>query len=123
MKFLFSNLFLLIFSVCFLYYLSLNSSFLPFDETGNIDIINISVAILLLWVLVFSFLCLTLYLFCTFFKKELSRYERIKFCLKISLVISFGLLGVLLLHLFHIIDWVLGIPLLILVLALIFVVS
>ncbi len=123
MKFFFSSLFLFIFSVCFLYYLSSNSSFLPFDETGNIDIINISVAILLLFILFFSFLCLGIYLFCIFFRKELSQHERVKFSLKISFAISFGLLVVLLLHIFHIIDWFLGIPLLVLVLVLIFVVS
>ncbi len=123
MKFVFSNLFLLIFSVCFLYYLSSNPSFLPFDEVGNISIINVSVAILLLLLFVFSFLSIAVYLFCIFFRKELSHNEIIKISLKISCIVSFGLLAVLLLHLFHILDWILGIPLLILVLILIFVVS
>ncbi len=123
MKFVFVNFFLLIFSVGFLYYLLMNNLFVPFDEVGNINILNVSTTVILLFVIMFTLISILSYFFYLIFKKELTYNQTVKSSIKISSIISIGLVVVLLLHIFHILDILLGFPLLIVVLILILVVS
>ncbi len=122
MKFLSSQIFLFIFSVGFLYYLLNNPNFLPIDTIGENNWINILSTIILSLVAIFSFFSILTYLiFCIFDKEKILKKKSFR-CIKYSGIITLGLLIVFVLHFFHILEITFGIPLLIVVLILLFVI-
>ncbi len=122
MKFLLTITLLMISSVSFLYYLLTNRNFLPYDNLGDINILNIIVFTFLSITTLFSFFSILLYIANKILKKEESRKERIIKSIKISSVTTLFLLFTLLLHFFHILSFAWGLPILIIVLLLLFVI-
>lgn len=123
MKFILTIIFVSIFSVSFLYYLLTNSNFLPtIPTTGEVDWINFVVFIILASVLFFSLFSLFSYSYQKIFQKDLEGKEIIRKSLKISFILTIGLLIVFLLHVFHIISFFWGLGIFLLLLVLIFVI-
>ncbi len=112
MKFIITNILVLITSVSFLIYLLNSSTFLPYDSLGDPNFINIFVFVSLLFVIVFTFLILIICLILFFLKKELTRRQRFFISFKYSLIISLGLLSVGVLNFFNVLDWMWGLSVL-----------
>ena len=140
MKYLLTQTFLLISSVAFSYYLLNNPNFLPTNDLGEYNWINIFTMIFLISIILFSFFNLLTYLTITIVEKiskkrstetEENRAEEIKKekgsekilkTIKISSFLTLGTLLVFLLNFFHILNWIWGISILIVVLILLFII-
>jgi len=122
MKFLFTILFTFLFSVSFLFFLLNNDNFLPRTSIHEIDWTNFSVFTFLLFTTVFSFFNIIFYIIKRFFKKNIEERKVIKECIKYSSLLTFSLLIVFLLHIFHVISFFWGLGIFLVVLFLIFVV-
>ena len=122
MKFFFTITIVLIFSVTFLYYLLNNQIFIPVDTFGNYNWLNIVVFQILSFLSVFSFLSLLIYSMFHLTKKNKERQTLMFMSLKISLIISLGLLVVLILNFFNILNILWGISILIVVLIFTFII-
>jgi len=122
MKFLFTILFTFLFSVSFLFFLFNNDNFLPRTSIHEIDWTNFSVFTFLLFTTIFSFLNIVFYSIKRFFKKDSEEKKIVKESVKYSFLLSFGLLIVFLLHIFHVISFFWGLGIFLVVLFLIFVV-
>jgi len=122
MKFVLIFVFLMGFSVSFLYYLLSNQNFVPTISIHEIDWSNLFVFLVFSSTAIFSFLNIFLFFFYKLFQKNISASVRVRKSLKFSLLITFGILVAFLLHIFHIIDFVWGLGILIVLLLLFFVV-
>lgn len=122
MKFLFSLTVITISLVTLLYYLLNNSNFLPTDSLGNYNWINIGSLVLLSSLLLVVLLNLLIYSLITLKVRESSNRERIIFSVKYSIIISTGIYIVLLLNFFHVLDWIWGSAILLVVLLSLFII-
>jgi len=122
MKFLSTTIGVLVATVGFLYYLIQNSNFVPLDINGEYVAMNIFVLFFLLFL---SFLCISiLAIFCIrqIFFKHVELQNNIRMAIKYGLLLSFGILIVYLLHFFHILSFIWGVILLIVVILSLFVI-
>lgn len=120
-KFLFSLLFLNIFSVAILLYLLSLGNFLPIDINGDYNFLNISVFIVLSFIFLSSLISLVMYGFLLLFsKKESVEYIQI-YVVKMSFLLTFGIYFVVMLHFFHILNIYWGVGILVLLLVISFV--
>ena len=99
-----------LFSVGFLYYLIQNSNFLPIG-TGGYEWVNILVFFFMLVIAAICFFSLVIFGIRKIFFKEIPEGIQIRRSLKYSLLLTIGLLGVYLLHFYHILGfwWGLGV--------------
>jgi len=109
MKYVITNLLVLITSVILLLYLMNMPSFLPYDQLGNASFTNIFVFIFTSFLSVYTFFNLFIYSFLWVLRrKDVENIVLIKVSLKYSTILSFGILVVFLLNLFSILDWIWG---------------
>ena len=137
---------ILITSVTFTYYLLNNPSFLPVNDLGEYNWINISTLMFLTTLIIFSFLNLLIYSTLSLLKggdgngekregreikeeedkkgkrNKFSRREKIILSFKFSLLITIGLFTVFTLNFFHILNWVWGVSILLVVLIFTFII-
>ncbi|MHC1716594.1 MAG: hypothetical protein AB9915_01690 [Candidatus Dojkabacteria bacterium] len=116
MKFFLTLFFLFFSSVGFLYYLINNQNFLPMNQIGEYDWLNIFVFVFLFLVLTFSFLSLLVFLVVHLASKEKTLKEKYILSTKLAAIVSLGLFSVLVLNFFHILDFSWGIMILFVVL-------
>lgn len=120
-KFLFSLLFLNIFSVAILLYLLSLGNFIPTEINGDYNLLNISVFVALSFIFLSSLISLVMYGFLLLFsKKESIEYIQI-YVVKMAFILTFGLYFVLMLHFFHILNIYWGVGILVLLLVISFV--
>jgi len=122
MKFLSTTIGVLIATVGFLYYLVQNSNFLPVDINGNYLSMNMVVFFFLLFL---AFLCISILIIFgirEIFFKHIETQSNIRFAIKYGLLLSLGVLVVYLLHFFHILNFIWGIAILIVVILSLFVI-
>ncbi len=122
MKYILTIITIFVASVMFGYYLLNNPNFLPTTQIGEYNWINIFILIILIFLALFSLLNLLIFLILHILKKEMDRKERIVKSVKISFLISFGVFIVFLLNFFHILNWMWGISILLVVLIFTFVI-
>jgi len=122
MKFVLTFVFLMGFSVSFLYYLLFNQNFLPTISIHEVNWSNLFVFLVFSSVVVFSFLNIFLFFFYKLFQKSLTYSAKVRKSLKFSFLITLGILVAFLLHFFHLIDFIWGLGILIVLLLLFFVV-
>ena len=122
MKFVLIFVFLMGFSVSFLYYLLFNQNFLPTISIHEVNWSNLFVFLVFSSVVVFSFLNIFLFFFYKLFQKSLTYSAKVRKSLKFSFLITLGILVAFLLHFFHLIDFIWGLGILIVLLLLFFVV-
>lgn len=152
MKFLGSIAFILITSLTFTYYLLNNSNFLPVNELGEYNWINILTLVLLLSLITFSVLNILIYLTLNILerrkgkeeivdgegvergeegrnlkegrslRRKFTKREKVITSFKFSLIVTVGLLTVLILNFFHILNWMWGGSILVVVLIFIFII-
>ena len=108
MKFLISLTLVLISSVTFLYYLLQNTNFLPVNSLGEYDWTNISTLVLLLTLILISFLNISIFLVLKMLKKDWSNRDRMFFSVKFSIILTVGIITILILNFFHILDLMWG---------------
>lgn len=116
MKYAIINIFVLITAVCLQIYLLTTNTFLPYDTLGNLSVLNISVFIFLSFLIVYTFW--NLLIFGVLFllrRKELETNILALVSLKISSILSTGLLTVFLLNYFDLLDWIWGLSILFIV--------
>lgn len=109
-------------SVAFLFFLFNNPAFLPKDSVGEISWLNVGVFLFLLLSSLFGVISLIVFGIVTSLKKSLSRRTRIFISSKVALMFSLGLLLVFLLNFFHVLDWIWGVSILVVVLIASFVI-
>jgi len=120
-KFLFSLLFLNIFSVAILLYLLSLGNFIPTEINGDYNLLNISVFVVLSFIFLSSIISLVMYGFLLLFsKKESIEYIQI-YVVKMAFILTFGLYFVVMLHFFHILNIYWGVGILVLLLVISFV--
>lgn len=122
MKYIFSLIGVVIVSVGFLFFLFNNPSFVPVNSLGGMEWLNISVLLFLSFVIVFSTISLMVFVFVKLLKKDLGRRKIIFIASKIALFFTLGLLLVFLLNFFHVLDWIWGLGILLVVLIASFVI-
>lgn len=122
MKYVFSLISLIIISVGFLFFLFNNSYFVPTNGAGEMEWLNIAVLLFLLCVIVFCVISLIVFGIVTSLAKDLKRRRRIFIASKIALFFTLGLLLVFLLNFFHVLDWIWGVSILLVVLIASFVI-
>ena len=122
MKYLLTIITIFVASVMFGYYLLNNPNFLPTTQIGEYNWINIFILIIISFLALFSLLNLLIFLIQHFFKKEMSKKERIVRSVKLSFFISLGVFIVFILNFFHILNWMWGISILLVVLIFTFVI-
>ena len=122
MKYLLTIITIFIASVMFGYYLFNNPNFLPTTQIGEYNWINIFILITVIFLALFSLLNLLIFLILHIFKKETSKKEKIVRSVKLSFFISLGVFIVFILNFFHILNWMWGISILLVVLIFTFVI-
>ena len=122
MKYLLTIITIFIASVMFGYYLLNNPNFLPTTQIGEYNWINIFILIIISFFALFSLLNLLIFLIQYIFKKEMSKKEGIIRSVKLSFFISLGVFIVFILNFFHILNWMWGISILLVVLIFTFVI-
>ena len=122
MKFLLSLFFLLISTVTFLYYLLAIETFLPFDSFGNYDWLNIGIFSLLSILSLVSLISIILYLIIKILRKGYDSRELSFLSLKLSFIVSLGILIVFILNFFSVLDWFWGGIILLVVLISLFII-
>lgn len=122
MKYIFSLVGMIAVSVGFLFFLFNNPSFVPINSLGGMEWLNISVLLFLAFVIVFSIISLIVFSTVTFLKKDLERRKKIFIASKIALFFTLGLLLVFLLNFFHVLDWIWGLSIFLVVLIASFVI-
>lgn len=122
MKCVFSLVSVIIVSVGFLFFLFNNPYFVPINGVGEIEWLNIFVLLFLLVIAVFCAISLAVFGTMTLLRKDLKRRRRIFIASKVALFFSLGLLLVFLLNFFHVLDWIWGISILLVVLVASFVI-
>lgn len=122
LKFVFTLIFLLIFSVSLLLYLTSLKSFLPFNQAGEYNWVNILTVGSLSFCASFAISSILSYvLLRTIIKKEDCRELKIV-CIKWGLFFTLGIFFVILLNFFHILNIYWGIGILIIVIIASFVI-
>jgi len=117
LKFIFTPIFFLIFSVAILLYLISLRDFLPFNNLGEYNWTNILTVAILFFFSIFSTSCLISYfLLRVVLRKEDCRELKIV-CIKWALFFTLGVSFVLILNFFHILNiyWGLGILLVVII--------
>lgn len=122
MKYILTIITIFVASVMFGYYLLSNPNFLPTTQIGEYNWINIFILISLSFLALFSLLNLLIFLILHVLKKETSKKERIIKSVKLSFLVSLGVFIVFLLNFFHILNWMWGISIMLVVLIFIFVI-
>lgn len=122
MKYVFSLISVIVLSVVFLFFLFNNPSFVPANGVGEMEWLNISVLLFLLSTAVFCAISLIVFGLVTFLMKGLKRRRRIFIASKAALFFTLGLLLVFLLNFFHVLDWIWGLSILLVVLVASFVI-
>lgn len=144
MKYLITILLILITSVTFSYYLLNNPNFLPINDLGEYNWINIGTFLFLLATALFSLLNILIYSALSlikekegrvenrkeekegegenFKKKKFTNRERITLSFKFSLIITIGVFAVFTLNFFHILNWIWGASILLVVLIFTFII-
>ncbi|KUK76133.1 MAG: transmembrane(s)protein [candidate division WS6 bacterium 34_10] len=122
MKYLLTIITIFLASVIFGYYLLNNPNFLPMTQIGEYNWINIFMLMLVSFLSLFSLLNLLIFLILHIFKKEMSKKERIIKSIKMAFLISIGVFIVFILNFFHILNWMWGISILLVVLIFTFVI-
>jgi hypothetical protein len=122
MKYTVSIILMLITSVAFVYYLFNNPNFLPLNNFGEYNWINILTLLFFITLILFSLLNILIYGILFVFKKELKKKEKIIICIKYSLAGIVGILTVFTLNFFHILNWTWGTAILIVVLIFTFII-
>ncbi len=122
MKYLLTIITIFLASVIFGYYLLNNPNFLPTTQIGEYNWINIFVLMIIIFLAIFSFLNILIFLVLKIFKKDMEEKERIVESFKFSFLISVGIFIVFILNFFHILDWMWGLSVLLVVLISIFVI-
>ena len=122
MKYVFSLTSVVAISVGFLLFLFNNPNFVPANGVGEIEWLNISVLLFLLFVAVFCVISLIVFSIVTLLRKDLKRRRRIFIASKVALFFTVGLLLVFLLNFFHVLDWIWGVSILLVVLVASFVI-
>lgn len=122
MKYILTIITIFVASVMFGYYLLSNPNFLPTTQIGEYNWINIFILISLSFLALFSLLNLLIFLILHVLKKETSKKERIIKSFKLSFLVSLGVFIVFLLNFFHILNWMWGISIMLVVLIFIFVI-
>ncbi|HBB64840.1 MAG: hypothetical protein UR34_C0004G0004 [candidate division WS6 bacterium GW2011_GWC1_33_20] len=121
-KFILSYTFSLIFSVAILLYLFSIRNFLPLNEIGDFNWLNILVFTFLLSILIDSIITILIYLFLLFIlKKEGSRELEI-LSIKWGILFTLGIQLVVLLNFFHILNLYWGFGILSIVIILLFII-
>jgi len=121
-KFLATTIGVLVATVGFLYYLIQNSNFVPVDMGGNYLAMNMVVFIFLLFL---ALLCLTILIIFAvrmIFFKQSDLQLNIKLSVKYGFLLSIGILVIYLLHFFHILNFIWGLAILIVVILSLFVI-
>jgi hypothetical protein len=109
-------------TVGFLYYLIQNSNFLPLDINGDMQVMNVVVLFFLLYIALLCISMLIIFGVRTIFFKQIEVEKNIQLSIKYGLLLSFGILIVYLLHFFHILNFIWGIAILIVVILSLFVI-
>lgn len=109
-------------TVGFLYYLIQNSNFLPLDIYGEMQVINVAVLFFLLYIVLFCISILIIFGIRMIFFKNVDTQTNIRLSIKYGFLLSLGILIVYLLHFFHILNFVWGIAILIVVILSLFVI-
>lgn len=109
-------------TVGFLYYLIQNSNFLPLDIYGEMQVINVAVLFFLLYIVLFCISVLIIFGIRMIFFKNVDTQTNIRLSIKYGFLLSLGILIVYLLHFFHILNFVWGIAILIVVILSLFVI-
>lgn len=122
MKYVFSLTSVIAVSVGFLFFLFNNPYFVPANGVGEMEWLNISVLLFLLSTAVFCAISLVVFGLVTLLRKDLKRRRRIFIASKVALFFTVGLLLVFLLNFFHVLDWIWGISILLVVLIASFVI-
>lgn len=122
MKFVLSLIILSITPVTLLYYLLNNQNFLPINNLGEYNWINIFTLLSLIAVSCASILTSVFYILLKTFRKGDSRRNIIVYSVKYSAILTIGLLTVLLLNFFHILTITWGISILVVVLIFSFII-
>lgn len=120
-KYLFTTGLTLIFSVGFLYYLIQNPNFFPVGTSGY-EWVNILVFFFLLIIGCVSFFSLVIFGFRKLLFKQIEERVQVKRSIKYSLLLTFGLIVVYLLHFYHILGFWWGLGILIVVILALFVI-
>ncbi len=140
MKYLLSIILILGTSVTFGYYLFSNPNFLPLNDLGEYNWINIFTLLVLVSLISFSLFNLLIYLVQILLKRkgekreeeeledemlskqESEKKERIARTVKASFLLTMGVLTVFALNFFHILNWIWGISILLVVLIFTFII-
>lgn len=109
-------------AVVFLYYLITNQNFIPFDSVGNIDWINAITFLILAFIIVLSICVLVIFGIRRIFIKPNDLKGNIVLAFRQGILITIGLLIVFLLHIFHIVNFIWGLSILLVVIVSIFVI-
>jgi len=121
-KFLSTTIGVLVASVGFLYYLIQNSNFVPLDLEGEMQVMNVVVLFFLLFIALFCISTLGIFGVREIFFKQIDTQTNIRFSIKYGFLLSLGILVAYLLHFFHILSFVWGIALLMVVILSLFVI-
>ena len=122
MKYLLTIITIFLASVIFGYYLLSNPNFLPTTQIGEYNWINIFMLVIVIFLAIFSLLNLVIFLIFKIFKKNMGKKERIVKSVKFSFFVSIGIFIVFILNFFHILDWMWGLSILLVVLISTFVI-
>ncbi|MDD4382154.1 MAG: hypothetical protein PHE21_02310 [Candidatus Dojkabacteria bacterium] len=113
---------ILICAVAFLYYLLTNEYFVPFNQVGEYNWLNIFVLLFLCTVIFASIIFLINMAIISVIKRELEIRKRMLFSIKIALFSSLILVMVFVLNFFHILDWIWGLGILAIAIILLFII-
>ncbi len=115
MKFLISQLTILILSVIFLYYLTSLSYFLPYDVDGSINWYSVSTVLFLIFLISQSLISLIIFIFQKYLAYGKKEFPDFRSSLKWGIGLSLSLVVAILLNIFHILTIQIGIIVIILV--------
>jgi len=121
-KFLSTTIGVLIATVGFLYYLIQNSNFIPTGLNGEMLTMNVVVLFFLLFIALACITMLIMFGIRMIFFKQIEVEKNVRLSIKYGLLLSLGILIVYLLHFFHILNFVWGIAILIVVILSLFVI-
>lgn len=109
-------------AVTFLYYLFTNPNFLPTNQTGEYDWLNISFVVVLSLISIFSLLSILIAIVLRSINKQVPQSSIYIVSIKQSLVITIGFFIVFTLNFFNILNWIWGVAILIVVLVIPFII-
>lgn len=121
-KFLATTIGVLITVVGFLYYLINSSNFLPTDINGNFLLINIGILFFLLFIITLCICILLIFCVRQVFFKQIDTVINIQTSIRYGILLSLGILVVYLLHFFHVLNFLWGVSILVVVILSLFVI-